>query len=210
LSDKALPIRRAPKGELRERVLAAAFATFTERGYAGASTLEIARRANASKRELYTMFNNKQGMLVACIAERTQRMRAPLQVPEVRDRDTLAVTLRDFGTAILTGVTHPKVLAVYRLAVAEAERVPDVADALYRLGRKASQAALAETLAAAQARGLLGRAEPAVMASQFFALLFEDLLVQLLLRVANPPGPKEIERRAEHATRMLLRLHDAP
>ena len=35
------------------RVLSAAFSAFMERGYSGASTAEIARRAKVSKRELY-------------------------------------------------------------------------------------------------------------------------------------------------------------
>ncbi len=36
---------RGATDERRERILRAAFATFLERGYAGASTLEIASRA---------------------------------------------------------------------------------------------------------------------------------------------------------------------
>ncbi|MBV8653445.1 MAG: helix-turn-helix transcriptional regulator, partial [Alphaproteobacteria bacterium] len=49
-----------------------------ERGYAGASTLEIATRAKVSKRELYALFGNKQGILTALISSRATRMRQPL------------------------------------------------------------------------------------------------------------------------------------
>jgi hypothetical protein len=52
----------------RERILNAAFATFTERGYGGSSTLEIATRAKVSKRELYALFGDKRAMVIACIA----------------------------------------------------------------------------------------------------------------------------------------------
>jgi AcrR family transcriptional regulator len=60
-----------------ERILAAAFAAFTARGFAAASTLDVATRARVSKRELYALVGSKQQMLVACIAERTRRMRLP-------------------------------------------------------------------------------------------------------------------------------------
>jgi AcrR family transcriptional regulator len=117
-------LSKSSEQPIRERVLGAAFAAFTERGYEGTSTLEIATRASVSKRELYALFHNKQAMLAACIAERAKRMRLPLELPAVRDRGTLATTLMAFGTAVLREVSHPKVLAVYRLAIAEAERAP--------------------------------------------------------------------------------------
>src|SRR6185437_14931773 len=57
----------------RERIMGAAFAVLTEKGYTGASTLEIATRARVSKRELYTLFGDKRGILVAMIASRAAR-----------------------------------------------------------------------------------------------------------------------------------------
>jgi AcrR family transcriptional regulator len=191
----------------RDRVLDAAFATFTEQGYEGASTLEIASRANVSKRELYAQFKNKQGMLTACIAERAQRMRLPLDLSSVRDQATLAAALTAFGAAVLREVSDPKVLAVHRLAIAEAERAPGVAEALNTYARQPNHAALANLLAAAQALGLIGESAPAAMASQFLALLWGDLLMQMLLRVADRPSPVEIARRARGATERLLTLH---
>ena len=41
---------------IRERVRKAAFAVFCERGFSGASMLEIATRAQVSKRDLYALF----------------------------------------------------------------------------------------------------------------------------------------------------------
>jgi hypothetical protein len=102
------------------------------------------------------------------------------------------------------------VLAVYRLAIAEAGRSPEVAQVLNTVGRKANQAALADLLAVAQTHGLLGAGEAAKMATQFFALLWGDLFPQLLLGVTDPPSPQEIERRARTATETLLILHPEP
>jgi AcrR family transcriptional regulator len=192
---------------VRDRVLNAAFASFAERGYEGASTLEIASRANVSKRELYALFENKQGMLAACIEERAKRMRVSVEVPVLNDRDGLARTLIAFGTALLLEVSDPIVLAVHRLAIAEAERAPAVAEALHTFGHKANRAALAKLLKLAQTAGLLGEAEPSKMATEFFALLWGDLLMQLLLGVTDRPRAAEIEQRARAAVEALFALH---
>src|SRR5215813_6482300 len=70
----------ASEPSTRARVLKVAFAVFRKRGFSGASTLEIATRAQVSKRDLYALFGNKHAMLAACIRERTSRMRQPLDL----------------------------------------------------------------------------------------------------------------------------------
>src|SRR5215467_12649400 len=71
----------ASETSIRERILAAAFKAFMEKGYAATSTLEIATRAKVSKRDLYATFGTKQAMLVGCIASRATRMRLAPQLP---------------------------------------------------------------------------------------------------------------------------------
>jgi AcrR family transcriptional regulator len=195
---------------VRERVLAAAFRAFCERGYAGTSTLEIATRAKVSKRELYAICPDKGALLREAITERAQRMQAPLQLPAAQDREALAATLGAFGAAILHGVCDPGVRAVYWLAISEAVHAPEVAKALDSIGRQASRAALARTLARAQGDSLIPAGDPATMAVEFFALLWGDLLLQLLLRVTDPPSPKALERKARVATEKFLRLYPPP
>ena len=195
---------------MRDRVISAAFSAFMERGYEGASTLDIATRAKVSKRELYTLFDNKHAMLAACIAERAERIRLPLKMPAARDREFLAATLNVFGVAILRGVCDPKVLAAYRLAVAESDSSPEIARLLDKAGREANRVALVELLTAAQANGLFAAVEPATMAARFFALIWGDLLVRLLLRVTNVPKPTEIEERVRLATEILMTLYPEP
>jgi len=193
----------------RERVLEAAYATFTEHGYEGASTLEIASRANVSKRELYALFRSKEGMLTACIAERAQRMRLPLTIGSPADKVALAATLAGFGVATLRGVSDPKVLALHRLAIAEARRLPGIAAALDTHARKANRAALAALFTEAQTRGLIGATPPAAIAIEFLALLWGDLLMQMLLAIAAPPNDAEMAARARNAADQILLLHPA-
>src|SRR3981189_1210592 len=94
---------------VRQRILDAAFSAFMKNGYAETSTLEIATRARVSKRALYALVGNKQEMLVACISERAQRLRVPTDLPELRDRATLARVLALFGAQLLREVSDPTV-----------------------------------------------------------------------------------------------------
>ncbi len=194
---------------VRARILDAAFEAFMKNGYATSSTLEIATRARVSKRELYAVVGNKQEMLIACISERAKRLDVPADLPVMRDREILEQVLASFGTKLVREISDPTVIAVFRLAIAEAVQAPEVARALNSIGREASRAALRKIMAGAHASGLLtGR--PAELAEQFAGLLWRDLMVSLLLGVAERPNSREIAVRARDAAAAFLRLHPLP
>jgi AcrR family transcriptional regulator len=194
---------------VRRRILDAAFSAFMEGGYSETSTLEIASRARVSKREIYALVGNKQEMLVACIGERAKRLQAPADLPEPRDRDTLALALVAFGTQLLREVSDPTVIAVFQLAIAEAVRAPEVARTLNAVGVETGRAALREIMTRAQSAGLLS-GKPIEMAEHFSGLLWGNLMMSLLLRVADPPHPRELTRRARKATAAFLELYPQP
>jgi AcrR family transcriptional regulator len=194
---------------VRERILEAAFSAFKESGFATTSTLEIATRARVSKRELYALVGNKQEILIACIRERAQRFDVPAELPVLRDRDTLARVLASFGAKLVREVSDPAVIAVFRLAIAEAVQAPEVAHALNSIGRETSRAALRKIMVQAEeSRLLTGR--PAELASQFAGLLWGDLMISLLLGVAERPNSREIATRARDAAAVFLELHPLP
>ncbi len=195
--------------EVRARILDAAFAAFMKSGYAATSTLEIATRARVSKRELYALVGNKQEMLIACISARATRLQVPADLPVPQDRETLTRVLASFGTRLVREITDPTVIAVFRLAIAEAVHAPEVARALDSIGREASRAALRRIMAQSQASGLLN-GRPAELAEQFGGLLWGSLMVSLLLGVANRPNSREAAARAQGATSAFLQLHPPP
>jgi hypothetical protein len=64
-------------------------------------------------------------------------------------------------------------------------------------------------MARAQTSGLLA-GRPAELAQQFAGLLWRDLMVSLLLGVAERPSPREIAGRAREAAAAFLQLHPLP
>jgi AcrR family transcriptional regulator len=195
--------------DVRQRILTAGFEAFRARGYAATSTLDIATRARVSKRELYALVGNKQKMLITAIGERAKRLQAPANMPTLRDRATLAQVLTAFGIQTVREVSDPDVVAVFRLAIAEAVQAPEVARTLDSVGREASRAALRQIMSESRAAGLIA-GRPADLAEQFAGLLWRDLMINLLLGVAQRPNPGAIEARAHEATEAFLRLHQRP
>ena len=90
-------------------------------------------------------------------------------------------------------------LTVYRLAIAESDRAPEIALSLHHSGRET----LAELLTKAQERRLVAAGDPAALATRYFAL-WGDLLLSLLMRVREAPTEREIETRACSATETLM------
>ena len=191
------------------RITGAAFQAVMEKGYAGTSTLEIATRAKISKRDLYANFPNKRAILLACIASRATRIRPPSDLPAPRSCDILVSILTRFGATVVREVCQPEVIAMFRLAISEAERSPEVAETLND-SRSVNRDALAELLAGAQAAGILRDGDPRQMMERFLALLWGDLMVSRLLGVTAPPELAEIDRRAHEAAEALLKLYGNP
>jgi AcrR family transcriptional regulator len=206
---KKQPIVESGPQTVRERILHAAMESFMEFGYTEASTLKIATRAQVSKRELYTLFGNKQAMLAACIADQAGRMRLPSQLPPPSSREELAAMLSKLGATVLREVSQPGVMAVFRLAIMEAQRAPEVAATL-DTARQSIRTSVRNILVRAQSVGIIGAGDPGDMGSRYLALLWGDLMVSLLLRIREAPGAAEIDRRVENAIEAFLQLYPEP
>lgn len=126
----------APSSDRRAALLAAARAVLAEKGYTGASMLEIARRARASKETLYSHFGDKRGLFEALILDNAAEVNAALAaaledgaaaVPErVLPRFCLALQKLLLGEAALV---------VNRAAIAEAAAEPTLGRLLVDKGR---------------------------------------------------------------------------
>jgi len=197
---------KADDSHVRERILDAAFASFMRNGHAATSTLEIATRARVSKRELYALVGDKREMLIACISARAARLKVPVDLPSLSDRDTLARVLTEFGSRLVQEISDPAVVSVFRLAIAEAARAPDVARVLDSIGREASRAALRDIMVEAERSKLL-EGDPAELAERFAGLLWGTLMIGLLLGVVSRPSASQIAARAAGATAAFLQLH---
>ena len=195
------------RGEVIRR---AAFEAFIEHGVSGATTDEIARRARVSKREIYRLFGSKEALFAGLVRERAGQMRRALTLAPPEDTASALDTLERFGREFLALLTAPTTVAVYRLAVSEAGRLPELGRELDAQGRQRVWTALTAWTAEAARRGVLAVPDVERAAGSFMALLMGDLPVRLMLGAAATPSDGELDERAARARAGFARLWLAP
>ena len=85
----------------QRRVLDAAMEVFAERGYAGASTAEIAKRAGVAEGTVFKTYKTKKDLLLGIVAPMFARTVAPLLLDDVKQLlNAPHATLEDFLHAL--------------------------------------------------------------------------------------------------------------
>lgn len=108
-----------PLTDTQRRILTAALETFSERGFAGASTAEIARRAGVAEKTLFAQFKSKQALLERTLTPAVVALAEPRIVEGLREvvrtshGKSLAALLTAFMNDRLAIVReHPKLLTL--------------------------------------------------------------------------------------------------
>ena len=110
---------------LHGRILDAAAALFTERGYGGASIEAIAARAGIGKLTLYRRFADKEALFQAVVLRMAEESSAALG--KIADGDGgAAELLTAAGRHLLGVVLSPQSIAFHRILFAEAARLPEL------------------------------------------------------------------------------------
>jgi TetR/AcrR family transcriptional repressor of mexJK operon len=187
-----------------EAILSAAFDVFVEKGLHGATMLDVARQARVSKETLYARFDSKEGLYYALLAWGCRQSNFQEQGVDIDAYSDPIEALRDYGRAILTTMTRPEALSVYRIAVSEAGRSPEIGRAFNELsciGDDAFRRALAARLNAA---GVAEIADENEFFDCFFGLLRGNYHHNLLMGEAPAPTPELIAERSAHMVARLL------
>jgi AcrR family transcriptional regulator len=199
------PTSRA-RAARKETILTAAGQVFLEQGFEGATTLEIANRAKTSKRELYALFGTKQDLLAVLIRTVSQRMQTPLDLRAAETRSAFFDILQSFAEKFLAELLHPTRIGLYRLAIAEAQRLNAVARELDASGRAPVIAAVRKLFQQGAERGYIEHADISLTLRVFFGVLVGDLQIQLLLGLGTQPTAKTVRERAAIAVLAVRRL----
>jgi len=187
----------------RKALLQAAADVFFEQGYFATSIDAIIERAGGSKRNIYSEFGSKQGLFIALVMENADAALATLSVPEA-DGDDLEATLTTFGQHLMDVYMSPTVVGIFRVAVTEAHRFPELAKAFHDQGPGRATRGLAEVLGAARRRGDIRAEDCQQLARHFVGLIRGDLHLQVVLGLRPPPSPDQAREAVASAVRLFL------
>ena len=187
----------------REALVRAAAELFLEQGYVATSIDAIIDRAGGSKRNIYNEFGNKEGLFTAIVTESADKALSAL-VAEESERHDLRETLTAFGRHLFAVYMSPTVIGIYRIAVAEANRFPDLVRSFYDQGPGRTTIRLAEVLEAANRRGEIQTDDCQRVAGHFVGMIRDNLHLQVVLGLRPSPSDEETEKAVASAVDVLL------
>jgi TetR/AcrR family transcriptional regulator, mexJK operon transcriptional repressor len=203
MNDTALPRGRAGLRR-REALLRAARELFLEEGYDKVSIDQIVARAGGSKASVYTYFAGKEGLFVALVEQVCgEFLDFPPRAPEGGGTPPAEVLAR-IGENACRAVLNPEVMALFRLAVAESYRFPQIGQAFYDSGPRAARAALARYLAAAAGNGDLAIPDPEMAADFFLGMLLDRGTLEMSLTATGTPDGETVRRRVDEAVALMM------
>ena len=187
-----------------EAILDAAVDVMAERGL-GASMEEIARRAGVSKQTIYNHYGSKAELARAMSERRAHEVSAVLGAPGAVDRPE--ETLAAYARLLMTAVLNVRGMAVYKMAMLSATDLPDVAQAIYEAGPKASRRHLADFLSLENAAGRIHAPDPLEAAEFFAGMVLGRYQAPSLLGIDFDLDDAEVDRVAVEATARFLRAY---
>jgi len=119
----ARPQRPPGRGQrFRAAVRAAALEELADRGYAALTIESVARRAGVHKTSVYRHWTDREGLVLDAL---TTNVAGGLVIPDTGHFET---DLREFARGLVAWLTSPPGNAVVQATVADASRVPEIAD----------------------------------------------------------------------------------
>jgi len=195
--------------EKERQILEGAALAFAEDGYEGASMSRIAHLAGVSKGTLYNYFAGKRELFAAFVRRECGELIA-LIFDDIDAAASPETVLPAICRRMLTMLTSPSGLLIYRMVVAEAGKFPELAEAFYEAGPRRALTAMAGWIAGQRAAGRLEVEDTEFAAEQLFGLMQTKTLMRRRLRLTDHVTAAELDRVVEAGVRVFLRAYAAP
>jgi AcrR family transcriptional regulator len=204
----ATPARRsgrptiAEAARLDETLKETALRLFLEQGYEATSVDEIAALAGTTKQTLYARFRSKDELFTTVLDWAMKRPDWPSPDPGEADLPAgLEAALLAVAESAVRRVLDPRMVALSRLAIAQAGRFPEVARTTYWMWPRKN--AVADLLRQHAAAGTVVVDDADLAAEHFLGMVAVTPARMASFGVLH--SPEEQRRRTEDAVRLFLR-----
>lgn len=190
----------------RRQVQVAAEELFLTHGYGAVSMDQVARRAGVSKATLYAHFPSKDVLFATIVADKgTDGVLVDGLFPP--DTEDLRAALEAIGLRVLRFMLRERTLAIYRIAIAESQRFPELGQAFHDNGPQRFCDRFCLWLDQLASRGLVRTPNVALAAQQFMALLRSGVFLRRSLALAPEATEQEITDTVSAAVETWLRAY---
>ncbi|GAA1536092.1 TetR/AcrR family transcriptional regulator [Streptomyces albidochromogenes] len=189
-----------------QAIMDAATTVFLDKGYSGTSMDDIAKLAAVSKQTVYKHFADKEKLFADIVLATTDRLDTAIDllagIPI--DADNLEENLTRLARQFLTTLTHPQVIQLRRLIIANADTFPDLGAAWYERGFERGLATLASTFQRLSDQGLLRIDDALLAANHFSGLLLWIPVNKAMFTGRSQHTEADLDRHAATGTRVFL------
>jgi AcrR family transcriptional regulator len=192
-----------PDAETRHLIYEAALAELLARGYAGTCMDAVACRSGVSTKTLYRLIPTKAELFQGMVTDRLDQFFAKI-VNDVVDKPDLTEALTIMLIDCATFTLSEEVIGLHRLAVAECDRFPEIAEAFYQNGVLRVPVAMATWLATQCERGVIALDDPKAAAGMVLGMMISEPQRALVLRQRKPMTAREIGKRARACAELFL------
>lgn len=191
----------------RREIIDGARQVFRSEGFDGASMGQIAQAAGVSKGTLYVYFQSKEDLFHALVVnDRREAAEHLFQLDERAGRLETREMLRELGESFITMMVRPEHIALVRMVMGAAEKLPHVGRAFYETGPCLGIRRVSEYLAREVEAGRLEiDCELDLAAGHFLNLCQGNLIKPQFFCSEKPPSKEEIAATVESAVTVFLR-----
>jgi TetR/AcrR family transcriptional repressor of mexJK operon len=188
-----------------EAILTAAFELFVQKGLSGTTMSEVAAQARVSKETLYDRFDSKEGLLYALLAWAARERSWESELGDAALADDPLQGLHAAVLGALTIMLREEAMALYRVMIGEARRMPDVAAVYEEFTCGFGRSNAHKIATALAARDLIRSSDVDEFVNVYMSLVCGELHRQTAFGLRAPPEAEEIKAWAETVTRRLLK-----
>ena len=127
----------------------------------------------------------------------------PWYIEQIEGHD-LRSTLTAFGQHLMGVYMSPTLIGIYRIAVTEANRFPDLVKSFYEQGPGRATSRLAEVLEVANKRGEIRTDDCLRLAGHFVGMIRDNLHLQVVLGLRTAPSDEEAQEAVGSAVEVFL------
>ena len=186
----------------RTNYLETALRLFLEHGFNGVSMDQLVAEAGGSKATLYRYFASKEALFDAIIDDIATQA-TPSGTEDDWNRVDLEEGLQLLGRATAAGALDERTTVIFRLAVGEHSRFPNLARTLFEQGPGRTYERLKRFLAAKQTEGVVAIDDLQIAAEQFLGGIVGHQQLRAALGVGSPTAA-DIDARIDAAVRSFM------
>ncbi|MFK0161163.1 TetR/AcrR family transcriptional regulator [Rhizobium sp. NPDC090279] len=190
--------------ETRALVLSSARKRFLDTGYASACVNDIAQDAGVSTKTVYRLFEGKGEIFNAVVTDRIARFSVEVDQGLLKHPDLhhqLEQILIAYGRLAL----DPETIAINRLAVAEADRFPEIAASFYQRAIVATTTVFETWLRSQRDKGAITIADISRAAGFLRGMMTMEPQRAVMLGQRQAPDDEEIRIRATECAAIFLK-----